>query len=239
MNNHLEALILKKKFAMFLKKYGHCYDEEVLNFIKHNFGRDLYYLTTFHPLMEVYSELGVYGQEDFYLEHIKKIKNNFDISGNILEVGAGFFPAFGKKMATEQLKLKSGTITLYDTNLAVDRPLTKNMHLVKDAFSESTTIKSYDLIVGIMPCEATRLIIERACQERKNFYVALCNCINDRELIDNYPLIKFKGPHYYHEIIIRIAKRYLKEYDNGTLEVELLDPKYEVNSPIIYNKKKR
>lgn len=239
MNNYQKLIILKHKFNNFLKKYGQYYDEETLDFVKKNFGRDLFYLTTFHPLMEIYSELGIYGQDDFYLQHVNKIKSNFDISGNILEVGAGFFPSFGKKLATEQLKIKSGTITLYDTNLSVGKPLTKNMHLVKDAFSENTTIKSYDLIVGILPCEATRLIIEKACQEHKNFYIALCSCVRDAVLLANYPLIRFKGPHYYHEVIIRLAEKYLEEYDNGTLEIDYLDSKYDVKAPIIYNKKKR
>lgn len=230
---------LKEKFNLFLERYGEYYDLETLDFIKHYFGEDINCLTTVNPLMQVYSELGVYGENDFYNEHVQKIKENFDISGNILEVGSGYFPAFGKKMAMEQLRIKSGTITLYDTNLSIGNPLTKNMHTVKDAFSEKTSIKSYDLIVGIMPCEATRLIIKKACEEHKNFYIALCTCIKDPELIASDMLIRFKGPRYYQEVMMKIAEEYVRKYDNGSLEIDFLDPKYCVKSPIIYNKRKR
>ena len=189
--------------------------------------------------MEIYSEFGVYGKDDFYLQHINTIKENFDISGNILEVGAGYYPSFGKKMALEQLKINSGTITLYDEYLAIDKPLTKNMRLVKDSFSSQTDIKSYDLIVGIMPCEATRIMIQRACEERKDFYIALCSCVNDPVLLDQDPYLRYKPREVYLQLIIRMAQEYLDKYDNGTLQIEYMDPKYEQDAPIIYNKRKR
>ena len=230
---------LKRKYNRFLENYGSNYDEEMYAFIYSYFGEEIDSLGTVYPLMEIYSELGVYGKEDFYLQHVNLIKENFDISGNILEVGAGCFPAFGKKMAIEQLKIKSGTITLYDRDLAIKKPLTKNMRLVKDSFSSATDIKSYDLIVGIMPCEATRIIIERACEERKDFYIALCDCVNDPVLLARDPFLRMKRPEDYHQMIFRIAEEFLDEYDNGYLQIEYMDSKYDQDAPIIYNKRKR
>lgn len=45
--------------------------------------------------------------------------------------------------------------------------------------------------------------------------------------------------HYdaYQYYTINIAKRYLEQYDNGILIVDKLDDRFDIDYPIIYNKK--
>jgi len=215
-----------------LLRYGHLYDEGVLEYIKENFWKSIGGDVP-DVLMQIYTELGItYHNKGFYEEHINNIKKNFNIKGNILDVGCGSIPAFGNLIAKEQLRLGSGTVTLYDPHLAMNKPKYPNITLVKDVFYSKCDVSKYDLITGILPCDATDDIIESACKNNKNFYIAMCGCVH----YDGYPY-DYMTPKYYQSCTINMAEKYLKEYDNGELVVEKLDDRFTIDYPIIYNKK--
>ena len=109
-----------------------------------------------------------------YLAYLKLLEQHFDISSNILEIGGGFYPAFATHVRDRQLQTKKGTITVYDKMLVTqDLP---HMKLVKQDFKIQDSVAPYDLLVGILPCDATTLIIKKANEENKNFFIVLCNC---------------------------------------------------------------
>lgn len=181
-------------------------------------------------LMQIYSEMGLeldFG--DIYDAHLQKLKENFDIRKNILEIGGGHIPVFAKKIAHEQLRLKSGTITVYEPMLVESESMLPNLRLQRKEFTTSTRIKEFDIIAGIYPCSATEMAIESACQNNKDFYIALCNC---DELGDG-DVKKF------HEYIIEKTESLLKKYDNGTLVVDRLGGNFTNPNPILYNKRNR
>lgn len=221
---------LQEKLQKIKKKYTSKYNPLLWGIIERNIE---YFLNDeFAPceLLQLYSEMGIehkYG--NFYEAHLQKLKEHFDITKNIIEVGAGYIPVFAKKVAHEQLKLGAGTITVYDPLLIPRRSNIKNMHIHRTKFKYNTRIKEFDLVVGIYPCNATDVAIESACRNQKDFYIALCDC--DQMGTGN--------PKTYHDYIIKRAESLLNVYDNGTLVVDTLGGSFKNPNPILYNRKNR
>ncbi len=226
---------LKTKFVEFAKKYKSLYsksaweyiEEEIFNALKENDAPDI--------LMQIYSELKINpSPARFYQHHLKLVKENFPIDGNIVDIASGMLPAFANLLAEEQLHIGKGTVTIYEPLLLSMEPKHPNITLHKEEFTSDTDLSKYDLVTGIMPCDATEIILENAIRNHKNFYVAMCGCVHD-------PLAYYYGymgiaPEVYQEKVIAKAEKLLKEYDDGTLEVTQLK-NTELNYPILYNKK--
>lgn len=225
---------IAERFNIFKNKYQSRYSQDLWNYIEENFW--LYVFSSCAPdvLMQVYSEIGlVHEKGDFYDEHIKRIKERFDIGCNIIDIGSGVIPSFANKLAYEQLKIGKGTITLYEPLLIDSKPKYSNMTLHREDFTLHTNIKEFNLVTGIMPCEVTETIIEQACQERKDFYIAMCGCVH----VDNYMPFMSISPESYQRYIIEKTASLLRKYDNGQLEVDSLGPEFEIDYPILSNRR--
>ncbi len=173
----------------FLDKYKKQYPEPAIQFIKNNFGKILP-LNNPDILNQIYDALGMFKEENTYLAYLQLLEQYFDISSNILEIGGGFYPAFATHIRDRQLKTGKGTITVYDKMLITES--LPNMKLVKKDFTMNDSVKQYDLLVGILPCDATTLIIKKANDENKNFFIVLCNCthFSRQYLMFNEPTIE-------------------------------------------------
>ena len=186
--------------------------------------------------MQIRSELGIINPNgDFYQEHIDKIKNNFNIHGNILDVASGRFPAFANRIAKLQMQIQKGTITICDPNLIISKIKYPNMTLQKKELTPKTNIKEFDLITSILPCEATEIVLQKSIEEQKDFYIALCDCshldfTNGKE--------KYMSTIEYHNYLIKKAEKLMTTWRSDSLEVEFLDEKYAPLCPILYNKKR-
>ena len=226
---------LKTKFARFAKKYQSLYPEEAWDYIE----KEVYngYKENDAPdiLMQIYSELKInHSPARFYQHHLHLIKDNFPIDGNVVDVASGMIPAFANLLAEEQLRIGKGTVTIYEPLLVSMDPKYPNITIHKEEFTRDTDISNCDLVTGIMPCDATEIILESAIRNHKNFYVAMCGCAHD-------PMAYYLGymgiaPAMYQERVIDETKKLLKKYDGGTLEVTNLK-NTELNYPILYNKK--
>lgn len=225
---------ISEAYKAFLKQYKDKYRKYQVDIIKEDFW---YYLgETEAPdiIMQIYSELGIVGDKgDFYDLHIKKILENFNIGCHITDVASGFFPSFANKLAQEQLKINKGTITLYEPLLVVDKPKFPNMTLKKECFTLNTDITSTDLVTSIFPCEITLPIIEQACRNQKDFYIAMCGCSHLKMGFHIVPPLVFQ------DHVMLETQKLLKEYDNGELVVDYLGDEYEFNFPILYNRKNK
>ncbi len=157
----------------FLAKYKTQYPPAAVEYIMNNFGKMLP-LDNPDILNQVYDALGMYKDEIPYADYLKLLEKYFDISSNILEIGGGFYPAFATHVHNRQLQTKKGTITVYDKMLVTQN--LSGIKLVKKDFNIKDSVSQYDLLVGILPCEATTLIIKKANEENKNFFIVLCNC---------------------------------------------------------------
>ncbi len=227
---------VKNKFAKFKEQYQHLYSKEAWQYIEDYFFEQLKEKDAPDILMQIYSELKINpSPARFYHRHLRLIKKLFPLDGNIIEIGSGMIPAFANLVANEQRKIKAGTITLYEPLLLPEKPKYSNMTFHKETFTTETDLTNYDLVLGIMPCEATESILENAIKSRKDFYVAMCGCVHS-------PLSYFYGyysisPELYQSHVINNAIKLSKEYDNGEIEVTRLK-NTELDYPILYNRRR-
>lgn len=228
---------LNKIYNELLNQYIPAYDEFMSGFIKDNFFSSIGSRQVYSELLQLYSDFDIIPDEDnHYMAYLNKIKDNFDINCNILEVASGSVPALANIIASEQLKTGNGTITIYEPNLISTTPKYSNMKLYKEEFNSTIDIKQFDLVVSIMPCLVTEDIIEQVFKNDKDFYLAFCGC-------DHYG---FSNPFYGYMMPIPSYYQYLtkvnelnKEYNLGDIITDRLPDKYEIDYPIVYNKRKK
>lgn len=227
--SNLNPFEAKSKLIEYLKVYGPKYDKNNLKFIKENF---LTYLERKAPdvrLAQIYSYIGAYTNEsDPYIGYVNMLKKYFDIKTDILDVASGDFPAFGLTLAKEQLELKGGTVSLYDPNLVLSKPITKNMKLHKEKFTENTPIVKFSFVTSILPCSVTDLLFNKLLREDKEFFVALCNCFTHG--------IHGEQIRSHDEIISDVYEK-INKIGNGKLIIEHLDSHYRNSLPILIYKK--
>ena len=219
---------LQSKYNALLNEYSSSMDKRALAYIRENFWKlkDSYEMPDI--LMQVYSELGIL-KDNVYLKHLEKIKNIFDINCNVLEIGGGMLPAFSNILAREQLRIGNGTVTVYDRLLATTKPKHPNMKLIKDEFTLKSDIKSFDLVLGIMPCDATEIMIQKVCEARKNFYLFMCGCNHF-----DFPQMLMYGSssESYQRYIIKFAN----ELIDGEIGIDTFENSYGLDYPVLYKK---
>lgn len=223
-NEKLKQIRLIKNY---LEKYGKYYDELELLYLKDNLDTDTSLTLIPDVLRQILAELNLLKDEaNVYKQFADLIQHIYGLDKNIIEVGGGVIPSLSKIIALRQ---KEGTITVYDPRIIEENTLT-NLILKKEIFTGKTKTTNTDLYIGFMPREATEVIIDRACLEKKDFIITLCSDgLNDEDSYyeDNEELV--------HSIIYG-AERKVLENDLGKLEktyLKSLGWEY----PIIYNKR--
>ena len=228
--------LLKIRFANFKAKYSNKYSKEAWEYIEENFFNMIDSKETPDILMQVYSELGINPSAAvFYKKHLKLLKSIFPIDGNIVEVASGRIPAFANMLAKEQGKIGKGTVTIYEPLLVELEPKYQNITIHNEYFQEDTDISFADLVVAIMPCEATEVILESAIKNRKPFYIAMCGCVHS-PLASMYSFGFGTSPEIYQRQVISKAKSLIAEYGGAELQVTKLKDS-PIDYPILYRKK--
>lgn len=141
-------------------------------------------------LRQIYAQNNLLKEQDNeYLSLFKYLINmQYNLGGNILEIGGGVYPVLSAYIDSYQRKIGCGTITVIDPNLGVSK--LGNVKLIKDKFTGN--IKSYDLIISQSPCTIVNEVMDSAIDNGKEFFVTLCEC-----LLDNHPyLIDFYADDY-------------------------------------------
>lgn len=194
----------------FLNRYGDKYPKEVLEYIKTCIKNECINSDT---LKQIYSSVGLINPKyDLYFQFLNKIKEKFGIDKNILEVGAGFYPALSEKIDKQQNLIGKGTITAYDPNLIVNN--LGNINLNKEYFNSQTPLNNIDLIVAVWPCHATEDIIKISCNNNIDFSIVLCNCIHH---IDD----AYKNIRSWQEYIYEFGKNSISK--DKILELDYID----------------
>jgi hypothetical protein len=231
-----EAQNALKKLKRFMMLHKHNYSDHAKEFINENF---LFFLNeNMAPdiLMQIYYATGIQPNGGpFYNAHINKIQELFGLDKNILDVASGKIPAFASQVASIQRKIGKGTITLYEPMLIHKKPKYPNMTLHKEEFDENISIKEFDLVTGILPCEATEAIIKASCKNQKDFYIAMCGCTHFEY---TSPFMSV-NPYVYQDYVLKLTRDLLQEYDNGELVIDYLpEEEFGIDYPILYNRKK-
>lgn len=164
-----------RKLKKFLRIFGKNYEPEIYNYIKREFLNYRHNKTSY-ILLQIYALFNMLeDSENHYLQFAKMVGQKYGYDKNILEVGCGYLPMFAKYYNKLQLENnKVSKLTVYDPDIVVNKA--KNIKLCKETFTPLTNIDDYDLLVGILPCEATKTIIDKAIECNKEFFIAMCGC---------------------------------------------------------------
>lgn len=174
------------KLQEYLEQYGDLYSFQEQLEISHNLFYvydDMESMNRMPPYIyaEIMAHCGILPNRFNYysniFENIKQSHNDI-LDKNILDVGCGHYPAFVEMVAREiHEKEKNGRIDGIDPKLIITSINNlKNTTLFKDQFTNNTNIDNYDLLTGIMPCEATEELIRKACTEEKELVLIPCGC---------------------------------------------------------------
>lgn len=179
---------------------------------------------------EVYDELGILpNNHNIYLGFCDFIRETLNVSDKkILEVGGGVLPRLGERLS---VYLKDGSLTIYDPRLSLKKNSTDVLKLVRQRFSYQTNVSEFDLIVGLMPCDAAEVIVDVATNNKKDFMIALCEGGEHGEDFDFYQ----DDDEWRHSVILS-ARRKVEKMEMGKLKVKYLHS-YGNPYPIIYNSK--
>lgn len=181
-------------------------------------------------LRQLYDEVGITDLDhNMYEAFVKVLEDNFDINRDIIEIGGGVNPSLAKKIALRQ---KSGTVTVYDPRLMTDIEHPTNLILKKEKFERTTPVGKAKMIIGFMPCDATGLLVDVACQNKVDFMVALC----EGGMREGYGWLEEDDE--WIGFIKYLAERGIEKAQMGTLGEASLS-KYNNPFPIIYNKKRK
>ena len=217
----------KKRIDEFFEKYGKSYDFDTLKIIKSIIDEDIERIDYRDVIRQVYSYLGILPQErDLYSQFTKYISDNYGLNKNIIEVGGGLFPTLAHHISKSQVKLNGGSITVYDKMLITEDM--QGIKLYKQEFTLNTDISKYDLIMGMMPCDAPELIIKSAGKYDKEFVIAMCGCVHL-----NYP------DYCYNDFLRYIESLANDEVGrNQNISIEYFPEEYHNPYPIISSKRK-
>lgn len=230
-NNKKEILHRLKKF---LRIFGRNYDPAIYNYIEENF-LNCEYNQTSYILLQIYALFGMLEETDnHYLQFAKMVGEKYGFDKNILEVGCGYLPMFAKYYNNLQIRNnKNSKITVYDPDIVVNKA--KNIKLCKTKFTLESNVDDYDLLVGILPCEATKTIINKAIDSDKEFLIAMCGCTHfSDEEIPWGPFGRMQLPYkYWVENVYDLAC--LQKYNGYNVDMEYAN--FDFPYPIISSKK--
>ena len=223
--------VTRELLSRFMREYSDKYSEKQRELLSEYLQENVGSYFNQMELFQIYSYLGLMKDEDnIYYGYYEKMKENFDIDCDILDVACGNIPAFGMIVSEKQLQLANkGTVTVCDPALIFESCDKANMKLVKAPFDSNYDVSKYDLITGIMPCSTTRDIVKAACENNKDFYIGLCGCAPDGYAYSDGETYLDKNLNYIKDMC------YI--YGRDVQEV-VLDPNYVVRMPVVYSKKR-
>lgn len=215
----------------YINKYKEYLNEELVKYLFESYADGFFdYRTISDFLMEFYVEYDLVKPErNRYLEFSKIIQEKYNIKdSSILEVGAGTLPVLSKMLAEKTNK----PVTAMDPYMyQIDHKI-KNLKLLRQSLTETTSYDVPDLYVGMMPCDATEIIVKEAIKNRRNFIISMCTCdYGYNQLFSEY------FPNNYIKSFINYTEQLLSFNDMGILyEAEL---ESEISPPIFYTKIKK
>ena len=131
-------------------------------------------------IAQFYKEYNLLGEyQDMYYEFARIIKHAHpDLKDKtILDVGGGIVPQLGRELAKE-----AKHVIVIDRNM-VFKNNPDNLEPIKRRIESERDLPSgVDIVVGLLPCEATQHIIDYSVSNKKDFIIALCGCWHSLDL---------------------------------------------------------
>lgn len=200
-------------------KYPKC-ENVTLERLKERLGSKWISMTYY----QIYSLLGLLqDRQDIYKGYCEAISSIMPIEGEILDVAAGYIPAFSLKLLQFIIPGR-GRVTACDPAMWYSSEH-DNLILAPQKF-EDCNIESFDLILSVMPCSITKSLLKKAIEADKDIAIGLCAC----------PPNDYMGDDYLGESI-EYAKELCKERKRKII-ITQMDEKYGVHLPIIASVKR-
>lgn len=158
----------------YVKKYGKYYKPDDLLDIMQRFIPAYDGTAKINALLlEAYEECGILEKikPNPYEAFRKHIKEDYDINGELLEVGCGPIPSLAKSIKKEQ---KHGSITVMDPIIKIKDY--GSLKIINKKFTDKTDVSKYSLVYGFAPCGATKTMITNSCKNDVDLYIQLCGC---------------------------------------------------------------
>ena len=159
-----------RAYHNFREKYGSGYEAYLLQELAINFSETEYKRKDYVACVRSFLNLDP-EEKDRYKTYFKFLKENFDLTGNILEIGAGTFPTLAHYIDKEQQKNKKGSIEIYDPLLVTTN--LGNIIANKSLFEDDEKAKDKDLLIGMAPRDATEVIVRTANKYKKPFSILM------------------------------------------------------------------
>ena len=201
--------------------YVHKYVDYLPSYIIDHLSED--YLTGLNDgyascyVRQFYDENNLMKKEfNYYALFEDLVKRNYpDLKDRtVLDLGGGIVPVLGRRIAKE-----AKHVIVVDENLApIDNP--SNLETIQCHVEDVRKLPKADLIVGFMPCEATRLIAEYAAYYKSDFILELCGCIHDDNSYYSEYFDSMRGVYYesYVNKVKSTAEQKIKESGIGKLK---------------------
>lgn len=219
-----------RRALKFIEAHKDSYTPREINYITGSFYWGMNNPFASDLLRQIYDEVGITDENvNMYEGFLKILEENFDINTDIIEIGGGIVPSLAKKIALRQ---KSGTVTVYDPRLITNIDKPDNLILKREMFSKNTPIGDTKLIIGFMPCDATTLLIDTACQKKTDFMIALC----EGGMREGYGWLEEDDE--WIGFVKYCAERGIETNGLGTLGEASLE-QYRNPYPVIYNKRRK
>ena len=206
---------LEELFKEYVELYHDDIPEDFLEYIEGDLSFGLNCDQAPCYVMQFYDEYNLMKDEyNLYKGFIELIKHNHpDLSNmTILDVGGGIVPSLGRRLAEEAKHV-----------ITIDRYMTtknnpNNLEAISCEIENVNQLPKADMVIGFMPCEATKFIVEHAGKNNIDFLVELCGCIHDEELrhylmFDPYSEYSIRMEYAYR--LNNYFKEKIKEYNLG------------------------
>lgn len=211
----------------YLKRFHRGYTRDEIEYLYKYIEKDVNIDITKEPdyVLQILSVLEILDEKnDVYKYLFKEICKYHDIKQNILEIGCGKYPSLARIIAKKQIKIKQGTITVYDPKLVLTNAYP--LKLKRERFNYGTNLNRFGLIIGINPGDNIEAIIEKSNEEHKDLFLGLS--------ADYYG---FEQSTYSYTNWIDYVKKLIKE-DTAEHEIkELLVPENLRRKQIVLSKK--
>lgn len=188
-------------------------------------------------IAQFYKEYGVLDEHsDMYKAFVDIIKHNHPNLSDmtILDVCGGMVPQLGRELAKE-----AKHVMVVDRNM-VYKNNPDNLEPIQMRIESYRDLPTADMVVGLLPCEATQHIIDYSVCNKKDFIIALCGCMHSLDLsksiADKMQLMRKPGDTTATRNIQYAAIRLQEEPELGDLIA--YDSPYQFPEEVIGNKRR-
>ena len=188
-------------------------------------------------IAQFYKEYNVLDEHsDMYKAFVDVIKHNHpDLSDmTILDVCGGMVPQLGRELAKH-----AKHVMVVDRNM-VFKNNPDNLEPIQRRIESINDLPTADMVVGLLPCEATQHIIDYSVCNKKDFIIALCGCKHFLDL-DHRIAMKMQSMSQVNSSTVKQYEQYayLKLQETPELgDLIAYDSPYQFPEDVIGNKRK-